>query len=336
MTRAFSACDSDQVFRKTRGRARRAQMCARDGKWVALNPKDSCDLTINGSGILRKLWCVFNADGKPFEAMNALKEHRDLYRNIWIHMAFDDSDVVQVSAPLADFFLCGHGDLEDVDSCYFQSVRIPPLDESPYQAALTCFAPMPFERCAKISFANRNTVPVRLIASFDWVERDHREEPFYYFHATYTHKRSHRGPMVLLEARHVEGKVIGVGLYVNNHDSANRWHEGGERFEIDGQDLILGTGGEDYFCLAWGFRRLVSRPQFGVTCVRPYTGSPTLNAGRFNSAGEYAMYRFHLDDCVTFDRSLKLSFATGGVGKLQKGPLEFRSVVFWYARKLAP
>lgn len=57
--------------------------------------------------------------------MNTLTQHKDLYRNIWIHIAFDDGDDVQVSAPLADFFLFGHGDLEDVDSYYFQSVRIP-------------------------------------------------------------------------------------------------------------------------------------------------------------------------------------------------------------------
>jgi Protein of unknown function (DUF2961) len=337
MTSSTCARDAALLFHEARGSVRRARICAANGKWVPLNPQTSYDLTLTGAGILRKLWCVFNADGKPLAAMNTLKEHRDLYRNIWLHIAFDDCDEVQVSAPLADFFLFGHGDLEDVDTPYFQSVRIPPFDECPYQGALTCFAPMPFAQCAKISFVNQNSIPVRLIANFDWLELDEIERPFYYFHATYRHRRCHNEPMVLLDRRNVEGRFIGLGLYVNNRDHLNRWHEAPECLQInDRPDLVMGTGGEDYFCLAWGFRRLVSRPQFGVTCLRPDTGSPTLKSGRFNPAGEYAMYRFHLHDSVNFSRSLRLFFAKGGVGRAQKvACLEFRSVAFWYGRPLA-
>lgn len=313
-------------------------MCERPGKWISLAPRESRDLTLTGSGVLRRIWCVFNAAGRASEAMAALRAHPGLYRNIWIHIAFDDSEVVQVSAPVSDFFLCGHGDLEDVDCSYIQSVRIPPLDAPPYQAALNCFAPMPFAHQAKISFANRNPFPVRLIASFDWLERDDLEPAVRHFHATYTHKRSHRGPMVLLDARGVEGQFVGLGLYVNNRDAAYRWHEPAEHFTIDDRaEPLVGTGGEDYFCLAWGFRRLLSRERFGVTCMRPQGGSPTLAAGGFNPAGEYAMYRFHPDDPVPFERSLRLSLGTGGGARSGSvPPLEFRSVAYWYGRALSP
>lgn len=336
MTRPSSARGSEDLFHQPRGTVRRARICASQGKLVHLAPRASHDLEITGSGVLRRLWCVLNADGKPFEAMNTLTQHRDLYRNTWIHIAFDDSGDVQVSAPLADFFLFGHGDLEDVDSHYFQAVRIPPLDESPYQGALTCFAPMPFAQCAKISFVNRNSIPVRLMACFDWLERDDLETPLHYFHATYTHRRCHNEPMVVLNKQNVEGTFVGLGLYVNNPDPSTRWHEGAECFKIDDRPApIMGTGGEDYFCLAWGFRRLISRPQFGVTCVRPRNGSTSLRSGTFNSAGEYAMYRFHLHDSVGFTRSIQLFFAKGGAGKLRKtSPLEFRSVAYWYGRRL--
>jgi hypothetical protein len=311
-------------------------MCARQGKWITLDPHQSRDLTLTGAGVLRRIWCVFNAAGTASEAMAALCAHRELYRNIWIHIAFDDADVVQVSAPVADFFLCGHGDLEDVDCQYFQSVRIPPLDAPPYQAALNCFAPMPFARQAKISFMNRNPFPVRLIASFDWLEREDLAPAVLHFHATYTHKRAHRGPMVLLDARGVEGRYVGVGLYVHNRDAAHRWHEPAERLAIDDHaEPLVGTGGEDYFCLAWGFRRVVSRARFGVTCVRPDGGSPTLETGGFNPAGEYAMYRFHPDDAVPFERSVRLSLGRAGVARSEQvPPLEFRSVAYWYGRRL--
>jgi hypothetical protein len=320
-----------------RGQARRARLCADPGKWLRLDPRASADLAIEGSGILRKLWCVFNADGEPNVAMNALRAHRDLYRNIWIHIAFDDSGSVQVSAPLADFFLLGHGDVGDVDSHYFQAVRIPPLDESPYQGALTCFAPMPFGERVKISFVNGNSIPVRLIASIDWLERTHTASPLY-FHASYRHGRCHREPIVVLDKRNVRGSFVGLGLYVTNPDGANWWHEGCESFDIDGhRDAIVGTGAEDYFCLAWGFRRLVSRPLFGVTCLRPSGGSPLLTSGRFNPAGEFAMYRLHVHDPVSFRRSLRLRFTPAVAERVDNGaPLEFRSVAFWYGRDIEP
>ncbi|MBX3024952.1 DUF2961 domain-containing protein [bacterium] len=338
MRRPSAPSDPDAVFRRAGGRVRRAQICERQGKWVALAPGQSRDLTLSGAGVLRRIWCVFNAAGTAAEAMAALCAHRSLYQNIWLHIAFDDADVVQVSAPVADFFLCGHGDLEDVDCRYFQSVRIPPLDAPPYQAALNCFAPMPFAQQAKISFVNRNPFPVRLIASFDWLERADLEPPVLHFHATYTHKRSHRGPLVLLDARDVEGQYVGVGLYVHNREATHRWHEPAEFFAIDDTQPLVGTGVEDYFCLAWGFRRRLSRERFGVTCMRPHGGSPTLEGGGFNPAGEYAMYRFHADDPVPFERSLRLSLGAAGAARAARAaevpPLEFRSVAYWYGRRL--
>lgn len=326
--------DSEHLFHSTPGTVRRAQICARNGKWVHLEPNASHDLTLTGTGVLRKLWCVFNADGKPLEAMSRLKQHRDLYRNIWLHIAFDDRGEVQVSAPLADFFLFGHGDLEDIDSHYFQSVRIPPLDESPYQGALTCFARMPFEHCAKLSFVNKNSVPVRLIASLDWLQVGEFEQPVYHFHATYRHSRPRTQSMVLLDRRNVEGNFVGLGLYVDNRDESNRWHEVAESFTLDDRpDPLRGTGGEDYFCLAWGFRRLLQRGQFGVTCMRPYNGTTTLESGRFNPAGRYAMYRFHLHDPLPFRHSIRLAFPVKATADpAARPPMEYRSVAFWYGR----
>lgn len=319
-----------------RGMVHRARICDPRRKWVALAARASHDLTITGRGVLRRLWCVINADGTPSDAVRTLTEHRDLYRNIWLHIAFDDEGEVQVSAPLADFFLFGHGDLEDVDSWYFQSVRIPGLNEPPYQGALTCFAPMPFAQRVKISFVNKNTIPVRLIACFDWLECRDLEEPVRHFHASYTHRRGHNQPLVVLNKQNVEGTFIGLSLYVNNPHPSVRWHEAPERFRIDAQSVpIIGTGCEDYFCLAWGFRRLIMRPLFGVTCMRPHNGSPLLKSGTFNSAGEYAMYRLHLHDSVSFTRSIEMSFAGAGMRKRPNiDPLEFRSVAYWYGRSL--
>lgn len=327
MTRESGHGDPDLLFPSPRGVARRASICEPGGKWVPLAPGASQDLTISGAGVLRRLWCVFNAEGNPATSMHALAAHPDVYRNIWIHLAFDDTGDVQVSAPVADFFLLGHGDLDDVDSRFFQVVRIPPFDARPFQGALTCLAPMPFAECAKISFVNRNPIPMRMIAGLDWLQRDDPSTPVRHFHATFTHRRRHAGPMVLLDRRGREGTFVGLGLYVNSRDRTSRWHEGAESFEIDGRPALRGTGAEDYFSLAWGFRRTLSRAQFGVTCARPHDGSLSLPSGTFNPAGEFAMYRFHVDDPIPFARRLRLAFPGG------RTPLEFRSVAYWYGRR---
>ena len=319
----------DHLFEGLRGRARRAAICT-GGKWVPVAPQASRDLTITGAGVLRRLWCVFNAEGRPAQSMEALAAHPDFYHNIWVHIAFDDTGEVQVSAPVADFFLLGHGDVDDVDSAFFQVVRIPPLDARPYQGALTCLAPMPFAECAKISFVNRNPMPIRMIAGIDWLERDDLAAPVRHFHATFTHRPRHTGPMVILDRRDREGAFAGLGLYVNNRERTSRWHEGAERFEIDGRrPALVGTGAEDYFSLAWGFRRTLTRAHFGVTCARPHGGQHSLPSGTFNPAGEFAMYRFHVHDPIPFERALRLSFPGGGTV-----PLEYRAVAYWYGRRL--
>lgn len=307
------------------GQLRRARILALPGKWVRLGQRESANLALDGAGVLRRIWCVCNTEGQPDASMDTLRQHRDIYRNIWLHIVFDGHTEAQVSAPLADFFLFGHGDLEDVDSHYLQAVRIPPLDEPPYQGALSCFVPMPFARGAQISFENRNEIPVRLIASCDWIEQQPVEEPLH-FHATFTHRLSGGGPIVVLDRRQAAGTFFGLGLYVSNADPAHRWHEAPDILTIDGQGEVPGTGVEDYFGLAWGFRQRVSRSSFGVTCARARSGSTTLPTGRFDAVGEFAMYRFHLHDPVSFTQSFRLQF-----GKAHPS-LEYRSVAFWYGR----
>jgi hypothetical protein len=320
---------SDLPVPPSPGRLRRARILGPPSKWVPLAPKESANLTLDGPGVLRRIWCVFNTEGKPAASMDTLRKHRDIYRNIWLHVAFDEHGEAQVSAPLADFFLFGHGDLEDVDSHYLQAVRVLPLDEPPYQGALSCFVPMPFRVGAQISFENRNDIPVRLIAACDWLEQDQTEAPLY-FHATFTHRQTAGGPLVVLDRRETQGTFLGLGLYVANADPAHRWHEALDTFAIDGADPLPGTGVEDYFGLAWGFRQRVSRSLFGVTCTRPGSGSTTLPTGRFDAVGEFAMYRFHLHDPVSFARSFRFQFGNAHPS------LEYRSVAFWYGRRRQP
>ena len=70
--------------------------------------------------------------------------------------------------------------------------------------------------------------------------------------------------------------------------------------------------------------------------MRTDLGSASRESGRFDPAGEFAMYRFHLHDWISFHRSLELTFVgRPGQAKAENAsPLEFRSVAFWYGRRV--
>ncbi len=105
--------------------------------------------------------------------------------------------------------------------------------------------------------------------------------------------------------------------------------EGDDRFYIDGETepSLRGTGTEDYFSDAWGFRKF-THPYHGVTI---WEG--------FDSGCRGTAYRWHLQDPVPFSRSLKVTIEHKGSrndasGKTYTGfeerPDCFSSVAFWY------
>jgi hypothetical protein len=126
---------------------------------------------------------------------------------------------------------------------------------------------------------------------------------------------------------HYVGTVLSVALR-----TPGWFGEGDDRFYIDGAEepQLKGTGSEDYFCDAWGFRQL-NRPYYGITL----NGS-----GLGRSFGDLiTAYRWHINDPVHFQKSLKVTiehkgntFAEGGrrVSGFMERPDLFSSVAFWY------
>ena len=78
--------------------------------------------------------------------------------------------------------------------------------------------------------------------------------------------------------------------------------EGDDRFYIDGEEYpsLRGTGTEDYFGDAWGFRQF-DRPFYGVSLWEGYF------PGDRNTA-----YRWHIPDPVPFKNSIKVSIEHRG------------------------
>jgi hypothetical protein len=91
--------------------------------------------------------------------------------------------------------------------------------------------------------------------------------------------------------------------------------EGWESFAADGEPPVEGTGAEDYF--GGGFYFLggaFSTPGHG--CTR-----------RSFLSGRVSAYRFHLDDPVPFNHSLRFTLDHGFLNSMQG---EAASVAYWY------
>jgi hypothetical protein len=175
----------------------------------------------------------------------------------------------------------------------------------------------------------RNDNPDRstgLYWQVDWRELDSLPPDTGYFHARY--RQEH--PAVLgrdyliadLEGR---GQYVGTVLSVTN--AQDGWFgEGDDFFYIDGEAVpsLQGTGSEDYFNDAWGFRPRSSH----------WFGSPRWQGEKTGDSG--VCYRWHVLDPVGFSKSLRLTIEHKGNyevdldGFFIERPDFFSSVAFWY------
>ena len=193
--------------------------------------------------------------------------------------------------------------------------------------ALSCFWRMPFSKSARIVVCNDN--PNRstgLYWQVDWVELNSLPQDTPRFYARYRQEYpavmgrdyAHRRPprtRRLRRHRHVR------------HPRPGRLVRRRRRlFYIDGESVpsLQGTGSEDYFNDAWGFR-----PRTG-----PWFGQPRWQGDYAGDSG--IAYRWHVLDPVGFTQSLKLAIEHKGNyendidGFFIERPDFINSVAFWY------
>ncbi len=265
---------------------------------------------LEGPGIIKHIWNT-SASLNPFST-----------RALVIRIYWDNSDKPSVEVPLGDFFGLGHGATKD-----FQSF---PVSISSHGRSRTCFWRMPFKKHAKITITNE--MDGFGLACFyyyvDWEKVDALEEDVLYFHARYNQQTPAKS------GDHIILNTTGKGNYVGTVYSAQQvqtgWFgEGDDRFYIDGEETpsIQGTGTEDYFGDAWGFREFSGQFQ-GVSLYEgPVTGD------------RITAYRWHILDPIRFQESLKFSIEHRGSKFNEKGDKTsssseradwISSVAFWY------
>jgi len=265
---------------------------------------------LEGPGVINHIWNTI-APGE-----------RGYSRLYVIRMYWDGEEEPSVECPIGDFFAIGHGIDEP-----FQSL---PIVISSNGRARNCYWPMPFRKSARITVTNEGTKPLRALYWYvDWQQLPSLPPDTAYFHAMYRQEfPTVMGQNYLIAD--IEGRGHYVGTVMNIRQLTGSWYgEGDDFFFIDGESepRLRGTGSEDYFCDAWGFRKFDG----------PYYGVPVWS--NFEPYNKITAYRWHLADPVSFNQSLRVEIEHKGVtfnedGSVKSGFEErsddFASVAYWY------
>jgi len=261
---------------------------------------------LEGPGMITHIWLTSHA-GRVNE-LNALS----------LRIYWDGATEPAVEAPLGEFFAVGQGKPATVDSV--------PVQVSP-SGALSCYWRMPFAKSARIVVVNDN--PDRTTGLYwqvDWVELPDLPAMTPYFHAQYRQEYpAVSGHDYLIADLEGQGQYVGTVMAVTLAQDG-WWGEGDDFFYIDGETVpsLQGTGAEDYFNDAWGFRPRTS----------PWFGQPRWEGDNAGNSG--VCYRWHVLDPVGFTKSLKVAIEHKGnlpediEGFYLERPDFISSVAFWY------
>ncbi len=249
-------------------------------------------------------------------------EERGYSRLLVLRMYWDGEEKPSVECPIGDFFGIGHG----IDAAYSSLPTCVTCDGK----ARNCYWPMPFGKSAKITVTNEGRKPVHAFYYYiDWRKLPELAKHTAYFHAMYRQEfPTIMGRNYLLADIEGRGHYVGTLLSVRQL-TASWWGEGDDFFFIDGElePSLRGTGSEDYFCDAWGLRKMANL----------YYGAPVMEG--MEAFSLTTAYRWHIVDPVIFTKSLRVEIEHKGVtfkpgGEMKSGFEErsddFSSVAFWY------
>lgn len=255
---------------------------------------------IEGAGAITHLW--FTIAAEPFYA-----------KKIILRMYWDGSPDPCVEAPLGDFFGVGHG----LDRNWWSL----PFTVTSRGRARNSFILMPFNHSARIEVTNEGEHEIG--AFYYYVDYRLYDRPpaerMPVFHAKYTQKMPNRpgDPNYVVLDAEGGGHYIGCALSVLNR-KRGWWGEGDDMIYVDGEQRpsLHGTGTEDYFSDAWGFRP-ASGPFYGVV----------MQEEGYDAGDKASVYRFHLADPIPFRRSLRVTIEHGHAN--DRGD-DWSSVAYWY------
>lgn len=279
-------------------------------------------LDTDGPGEISHIWFTISSS-EPYHL-----------KRLVLRMYWDGEKDPSVETPIGDFFGLGLG-----ISFSWQSELLSVGNNQ----AMNSFFPMPYQKHARITVTNEGKESVASL----YYNIDYRTYPeplpagTLYFHAEYRQAQPNHGwtnqwyengdPLVNYK-RNLDGKdnyvwfeakghgqFVGVTMSIlQNQDGW--WGEGDPMFFIDDATkpvLPGGTGSEDYFLGAWDFG--------GSSFAYPLYGAPVV--GKELAGERWSVYRFHLDNPITFTKYMKATIEHGHANHRSDN---FYSVAYWY------
>jgi hypothetical protein len=204
--------------------------------------------------------------------------------------------------------------------------------EGPGQAVANLYFEMPFTSSAVIKITNYNDVPIVIMMQAEWNE-EYQNNPAY-FMVFFKEKMLEGEDMQIVNVQGV-GQYFGMNLFVRIDSldiQAHWWNEHIDKIVVDGE-VFFGTGLEDYFCTAFGFRCTFTTEHAGVTFINPEFGTLGIN-GIVSPRGDCNMYRFHIENPISFQRNFSIGFIKENENIPKFFNLYYRSLAFMYMKEM--
>ncbi|MCP4005799.1 MAG: DUF2961 domain-containing protein [bacterium] len=300
---------------------------------------------ISGAGCVKHIWVTM---------MTFPTEPHDLCRAI-LRMYWDGESTPSIEVPLGDFFGVGFGLRRNFCSL--------PLQMSPQDGkSMNCWFPMPFAEGARFEVEYQGENLLIFYYYIDYESYDEIDDDLARFHAIWTRSNPSAGTSVqrsytrsdygysderpvgagfglmgpwrdgnltgeqnytILDVRgrgHYVGCVMNIDVFERQ---VNDWYgEGDDMIFIDDEPWpprLHGTGTEDYFNTAFCPKQEFSAPYHGITV---YSGDEAWPWG-----GKNSMYRFHVEDPIAFEKSIRVTIETGHDNALAN---DYSSTAYWY------
>ncbi len=296
--------------------------------YTIIDPGDKRIITdIRGTGSITHIWMTMDS------------KEKDYLRKVLLRMWWDDEKEPSVEVPIGDFFGMGHAKTKNFISS--------PLSMNPQDGkAFNCFFPMPFSEAAKIVVANeceKSKLILYYYVDYEVYKKKEETKGMGRFHSQWhrenpcqgiqhsqetVHEEGFRGynltgkdNYTLLEAKGA-GHYVGCVLNIENLGNPVEWNwygEGDDMIFIDGEKWppsLHGTGMEDYFNMAWCPTQEFSGPHNGL-----------LISGGSNWSGKITLYRFHIEDPIYFQKSIRVTIEHGHANNRSD---DYSSVAYWY------
>jgi hypothetical protein len=310
-------------------RARRASSWDRAGKNADRTVIPSGDTAlladIAGSGTIRHIWMTARSSD-PF-----------WLRKVLLRAYWDQEEEPSILAPMGDFFACGHSRLAKTISLPIVVIPSPGMGSG----GMNCYFAMPFARGARLEIVNECNAPLIFYFHIDYEEHPGPPEEPFRFHVQWRRVNPTPPPDPITpvnltgDSNYVVLDALGEGNYVGcalsfdtsqqpiSSETFNAPWEGDDMIFVDGEPFppsIHGTGLEDYFGSAWGFRSEFSAPFIGT----PYKENDIWTNWR---TGRWSVYRFHIIDPIPFRESIRVTFEHGHANARSD---DYSSTAYWY------